>query len=362
MYICQAIALAVFHRCVWVQSLTALASHVTPAKVPADRSPFNRNRTKLSAAMASNTLSSLPPEIVANVMTHLPIPALLALGATSAYFHALQATALTSLQLGIFPSRLDGVLANFSSQTAHDPARSINLRLPSNTFHAKDSIITAQNTRASAVLEQHGDTLRDVELALWDLQASTAKTLTSLRRLRSLAIRLDHPHTSHRSISRKFWHQSPGSTMWNHLYGSRGGASPARPALGGKLQRLTLERAGVTDYQLRRILEENPQLTELRLRKCRTLTCEFFDWLAHSETAKRLEVLHFEQSWEESIDGEVLESIGEMPCLRELSLSGCGWITNAEVEAWSKGRAIDVTLPQRVEKNVVKVDVDPAYK
>ena len=307
------------------------------------------------------SLATLPPELVHAVMTHLPVPELFALGQTNQYMHSVASISLTSLQLGVFPTRLDGVFSNLDAFRTHDATRNLQITLPAEAARTKDMVLHAQDTRPAAVLRQHAGTLRDVELALWDLQANTAKALAQMRRLEALSIRLDHPHTRHRGVDKKHWHVSPGSTVWNELYGppKRSG----RKAVLGGLERLTLERAGVTDYQLCKILAENPRIRELRLRKCRTLTAETFEWLARSEVGRRLEVLCFEESDAEDVDEGILDCIAEMPALRTLSLHGCRNIANAEVELRNKAWGIrDLTLPQRCEGKPVGVEVDPAYK
>jgi hypothetical protein len=59
----------------------------------------------------------------------------------------------------------------------------------------------------------------------------------------------------------------PGSTAWNNFAAMHGKGKSF-----GRLEDLTLERSGITDYQLRQILESNPRLTELKLQKCLSLT------------------------------------------------------------------------------------------
>ena len=321
-------------------------------------------------------LASLPPELLRSIMHHLPIPALFALGQTAHYPRAVQLTTLTTLQLGIFPSRIDSIFSTLDgAATTYDPTRNVQIVLPKADGRTKDAVIREQNARSTKILRQepHQNGLRDVELALWELQRSTAQALTGLRRLRSLAVRCDHPHTQHPRVDRKYWHTAPGSTVWNHFYASPNRQSTkngpqwtttaAEPIL-GNLERLTLERAGISDYQLRKILAENPSIRELRLRRCRTLTAETFEYLARSDVGQRLEVLHFTHSDGEEIDARILEYIGQMPRLRELSLRGCANLTNAEVEArrkeWAGVREVGMPWPE--EGGVVRIEVDPAYK
>ena len=84
----------------------------------------------------------------------------------------------------------------------------------------------------------------------------------------------------------------------------------------GRLQSLSLERAGLTDFQLARIIDSNPSLTELRLRKCFNLTEKLFKILADSKVGQQLEVLHFTKSQSEGIDDRILDCIGRLPKLK----------------------------------------------
>ena len=340
--------------------------------------------------MPGPELATLPPELLHEIMGHLPVPALLALGATAHYLHAVQRVALTTLQLGAFPSRLDSVFSCLDGAATHAPNRYHAILLPKDDCHARDGVIRAQNSRIAEVLKQetHQKTLRDVELALWELDRGTAAAVAQLKQLRSLALRLDHPHTRHPKVDRAFWRQSPGSTVWNELYtpsrrrkpssGSGTSSRSASPAASttsddppapvlGRLESLTLERAGITDYQLRRVLEDNPHLTELRLRRCHTLTAETFAFLASSPAvARRLRVLRFEHSDAPDVDARVLGYLAALPALETLSLRGCLNLTNAEVEAARREQAgawREVVLPRPVEADPkVRIAVDPAYK
>ena len=53
-------------------------------------------------------LSSLPPELLREVLRYLPIRSLLNFGLTSKVNHTLQACSLSILRLGVFHSRLGG--------------------------------------------------------------------------------------------------------------------------------------------------------------------------------------------------------------------------------------------------------------
>lgn len=111
---------------------------------------------------------------------------------------------------------------------------------------------------------------------MWELHDSAASSIAQLKNLKKLSIRLDHPHTRYRGIDRRFWES------YNLA------SKPGKTAL-GRLRSLNLERAGITDYQLAKVLESNPMLTELRLRKRLTLTDNTFKILAESSVGRRME-------------------------------------------------------------------------
>ena len=201
---------------------------------------------------------------------------------------------------------------------------SVQMILPKQEARTKEKVIHNQNLRIRKVVDSYRDSLRDLEIALWELQDSSAKSIAQLKNLRKLSIRLDHPHTRHASVDSQFWEASPGSTVWNML-----ASRPGKARSLGRLQSLSLERAGITDYQLAKLLKSNPQLTELRLRKCFTLTDKTFKVLAESPVAPHLETLHFTKSDTEEIDERILEHIGRLPNLkvRLLYYSACNLLS-----------------------------------
>lgn len=188
---------------------------------------------------------------------------------------------------------------------------SVQLILPRHESRTKAKVICNQNIRTQRVVDTYQQTLRDLEIALWELQEPSANAIAKLQNLKRLSIRLDHPHTRYTGIDPQFWETSPGSTVWN-LFASRPGEASAL----GRLQSLNLERAGITDYQLAKILESNPKITELSLRKCFTLTNKTFKLLAESTVGQQLESLHFTKSVSDKIDEGLLDSIGKLPNLK----------------------------------------------
>ena len=254
---------------------------------------------------------SLPPEILCEILEHLPISSLLAFGQTSHYHHALQQISLRRLRLGVFPTRLDGLLSQMDTLGDDDTTYSVQKVLDKRRSRTKDAILFNQNLTIARILHRYSLPLRDLEISLWDIQQPAAEALAKLKGLRNLSIRLDHPNSRCADLHHSFWCHSPGSTVWNQLYAGKEG-----PPVLGRLTTLNLERAGITDYQMFRILEENPGVTEIRLRKCLTLTDEFFRDLSNSRVGKQLKLLHFTQSDNPRIDERVLQHIAAMPSLQ----------------------------------------------
>lgn len=255
-------------------------------------------------------LSSLPPEILREVLLYLPIPSLLRFGETSKHHRALQQVSLSKLRLGVFPTRLDGLLSLMETVDDVDDTHSVQRILEKRRTRNKDMIMFNQNLVVARILHKYSASLRDLEISLWDLQQPSAEALAKLKGLRRLSIRLDHPTSRCTDMHHSFWCHSPGSTVWNHLYAKTRGM----PVF-GRLTSISLERAGITDYQLLRLLEANPDITEIRLRKCLTLSDEFFRGLSQGKLGKQVRILHFTQCESPRIDGRILKYIEAMTSL-----------------------------------------------
>ena len=258
-----------------------------------------------------SSFTSLPLEIVCDVLQYLPIKDLFSFGLTSKRNHVLQQDSLKTLRLGVFHSKLSGMINMLETSVTTSCLHSVQMVLPQKGSKNKDCVIQMQNKSVQDVLSKYSHTLKDLEIAVWDLQEGTASLLAELPRLQHLSLRLDHPHTRHSSIKQSFWQHAPGSTVWNLLAPKGGHDSASRG-----LQSLSLDRAGITDYQLRAVLKCNPNIKELYLRKCFNLTKGTFKFLASSRSGKQIEVLHFTMVDKEDIDERVLEYIGRMPKLQ----------------------------------------------
>jgi hypothetical protein len=286
------------------------------------------------------TLSTLPAEIILLTLSHLPIASVLSFGLTSHQNHTYTLSAITSLCLAIFPTRVHALIAfleTFGSETGahanaqtfphnHVPvilpspptaipssriwrcprkkssAQSRPITLTTSTANyplSTPQITAAQNNLLSNVLSQYGPALTDLEFLAFDLTSVGALALsTHLPSLRRLALRFDHPHIRHRDIDRLFWDSPhPGATLWNYLGGVEKDARGTRNETKlSKLECLIMERAGITEWQLQQVVERNPRLKELRLKKCNAVGTEFLTWLGCKWAGRaNLEVLWLEK-------------------------------------------------------------------
>ncbi|MCJ1400442.1 hypothetical protein MMC11_003647 [Xylographa trunciseda] len=305
-----------------------------------------------------SSITSLPPEILREVLRHLPIPALLSFGGTSKYHHAIQSISLSKLRLGVFTSRINAMIGLLDTHDDQRKTHNVQIVLSKKDVRSKKMVIRNQNKIIFNVVSKYQHTLRELEVTLWDLQLA-AESIAKARNLLSLSIRLDHPLTRNADIDRSFWKDAPGSTVWNAFYGKEKGTT-----VFGRLESLNLERCGITDYQLQRFLEENPRITQLRLRKCLGLTEDFFRNLAHSMQGKSLRLLHFTQNTAEWVDERVLKHVEGLPSLTSLSLHGChnvdsDIVKKMNAEQW---HIKELITPHSADSPPDVVEVDPLYK
>ncbi|KAI9838560.1 MAG: hypothetical protein M1819_004869 [Sarea resinae] len=299
------------------------------------------------------SLDCLPPEILQEVLSYLPIPSLLSYGQTSKSNHALQFIALRSLHLGVFHTKISSLVSSMTSPRLSVPPP-VCIILPRKDTTFKPDVIHAQNQLVRTVISRYRTPLRELDLAIWELEESTAEALAGMQNLRRLSLRLDHPHIRHRDVTRRDWDVATPSTLWNHFKDCF-----------GRLESLVLERSGITDYQLGQIIRHNPRMRELKLHKCFGLGVEFFEELTRTPVAESLKVFCFTKSDGREIDDRVLEYIGMMPNLTTLSFYGCENIDGKKArklnaEQW---HIPDLTLPRSPDSPPSGlIEVDPEYK
>ena len=161
------------------------------------------------------SISCLPLEIVIEVLHYLPIRSLLCFGTTSNHNRELQLCALSSLRLGAFNSKLSAMVNRMEATANADCLHSVQVVLPERGSKNKECLVHIQNLRIHNVIQKYQNSLMDLEIAMWELQDNTARSLAQLSNLRFLSIRLDHPFTRHPALKQAFWQESPGSTAWN---------------------------------------------------------------------------------------------------------------------------------------------------
>ncbi|KAI9893591.1 MAG: hypothetical protein M1814_006387 [Vezdaea aestivalis] len=334
---------------------------------------------------SSPALTALPAEVVLEILLHLPTTSLLTFSQTSQTAHSLALSALQSLHLGVYHTRIGSVISSISRSTAslttsgtsfagRGASQHIPIILSKREARDKNQIISNQTERLVEIVSRYTSTLRDLEVSAWALEDSLADLIASIKNLRCLSIRLDHPHVRHPRVPKSFWDLSPPSTVWNLLSSGGGILSPswsgkARRCSGqalGRLEAITLERAGITDFQLLRLLERNPGIKEIRLQKCLTLTAGFFEGLAELDLSRRIEVLAFTKNDSADIDDRILEHIGELTSLKALSLHAVSNLDNDTVKKWNDNvwRIPDLTLPHSPDSptGYKDIEVDPEYK
>ena len=312
--------------------------------------------------MDSRTLNTLPPELLTEILGYLPPTALLSFGTTCRENHRLASVNFRTLSLGIFHSRIASMVSSsleeetprcvpsyrrqpkkprmdsWSRESSPEadyvaPASSHphithrhDIVLPRTVTQTRDAVLRAQSNISATIISRYANSLRSLELHVWELSEQTARAIASCTRLKHLSIRMDHVGTRHQGLASGTWDTAMGSSAWNHLATSVSSNSPSaspklnprRPNMSAraksaptvpqnprhnglvvgsglkKLESLRLERSGLTDYQLQSILAQNPNLKHLYLRKCTALTPHLFRWMARTPAVKsRIQTLQF---------------------------------------------------------------------
>ncbi len=134
--------------------------------------------------------------------------------------------------------------------------------------------------------------LQSLTLHMYDIKSTPLTELLATRfpHLRHLHLNFSHPYVHDTCLPAGQW-ESPlllrGSPVWNALAGM--GEKHESNLKLKTLERLTLDRAGITCAQLRRWIKNNPGLRELTLRNCLGADNEFLDWLGGYYSSKSIE-------------------------------------------------------------------------
>ncbi|KAL4802739.1 hypothetical protein BDV18DRAFT_146467 [Aspergillus unguis] len=349
--------------------------------------------------------SRLPPEIALQILSHLSFEDLLSFGATCRLNQEYHIVSLKRLRLGVFEKRRHPKLSllgaewtspeessGFCSEPSAERSYTISIvesqsrstkeysslntcqtssfRQRNPTRHDKprtlEQMVRIQNQILSRVLRRYGKSLRYLEFMAYDitLEGATALGSNCTYTLRHLALRFEHTHIREGMMRPKAWLQpAPANEAWNALIGI------GRFKNSGlyNLETLILERAGITSWQLMRLVKSNPDLTTLKLRTCRGARPDFLYWLGGMENdldeagqedgivpGAKLEVLsleHCHRLLEHPIDEDE-----ERP--DETCDSGFEWVRNlANVKSlsFSQSEHLPSTLIDRANKMIWKI-------
>lgn len=268
----------------------------------------------------ADKLSTLPTELVLIILSHLPLRSLLAFGATCRLNYERHVLSVKSLRLAVFQRRLYSIISFIQAgwvlpgdmltldegPEGADVDCIVSIILPRTSHVSEDSLtyplegkewrirqlmagqerprslaemVRIQNSVFSKVLSRYGGSLCHLELMAYDLnmEGAAALGMNCGASLRHLALRFEHPHVRDGITRPEVWFgPPPASTAWNAL----GGIGTCKQ-FGNvtRLKTLVLERAGITPWQLLRLVKRNPEITTLKLRTCNGAQPEFLYWL-----------------------------------------------------------------------------------
>ncbi|KAL9617868.1 MAG: hypothetical protein Q9160_007356 [Pyrenula sp. 1 TL-2023] len=326
-------------------------------------------------------LSILPPELLLQVLSHLPVASLLSFGLTSHPNHDFHYHALKTLHIAAFPKRIHSLLSFLDSST---PFPSPN-HVATTTKHIPRSsstsptllhsmIIKSQNDILSSVLPRHGRYLQTLAFYAHDILPCTALALAQhAPQLQDLTLSFLHPHARPSTVPRSLIEEpSPPSPLWNAIAGigpcAQSGFSTAQGLR--NLHTLTLVRVSITSFQLLTLISHNDRLRSLRLRKCPGVDDEFLTWLgtkwAHRE---KLHVLELEDCDNVTIlTEEDAAWISGLKNVETLSLASCASVSGPLLTTLNVSlhwNIPDLIPPLNLDSPVLStsgvLEVDPEY-
>lgn len=284
----------------------------------------------------ADQFNRLPVEIIFMILSYVPIPTLLAFGATSKSNHRFHTHCMGKMHLAIFHKQVHAIVAFLGTGMQQDPKYAkgqrasenhrVRVVLPPATRYASPAVcklplrigseysaatkypvtkrtsrksccivssddggfvhsistertVHAQNKAFAEIVSRYGHSLDELEFLAYNINEEGAMAVgTSCgSRLRHLALRFEHPFVKDTSLHYKYWTvPAQGSTAWNSLIG----IGPIKRGLNiVNLESLILERAGITPWQLRMLVKRNKGLRVLKLRTCAAVQPEFVNWL-----------------------------------------------------------------------------------
>ncbi|KAK4937516.1 hypothetical protein LTR10_021887 [Elasticomyces elasticus] len=273
----------------------------------------------MQPSSTSARISELPPELLHQILTYLPISNLLTFARTSKQHYSASTLALQDLQLAVLPKRVHGILAFLNASNfddldhnytfwGHDSLSRNQIIVPSTLpvpshrlkrsrskkppdasrqlltpVQYREELFQLQNALSCSILSTPSlVNLQSLTLHIYNIiSPSLSETIaTRFPKLRHLHLNFNHPYLHDTCLPAQYW-TSPlflkGSPLWNSLAGL-GRENEAKLRL-TRLESLTVERAGITSVQLQRWIGRNLALKELTLRNVMGVDAEFVEWL-----------------------------------------------------------------------------------
>lgn len=325
------------------------------------------------------TLLELPPELLIQILTSLPIKSLLKFSQTSHHARNLAYSNLHTLSLAIFAFRRSSwynkiMLESKSSSCPGPDPHKILIRIPEARDLGYPTLLTFHNKIIVDILTRHACTLRTLDLTLWTLSTPIAKELANLPTLHNLSIRIE----SLQPIARGHMHNQrlQERAAWTQL------CEPSPSPWPSHLQTLSIENAELTTPQLSNLLRQTPRLHTLTLTRCNALTSLPFPTLS-SPLKTSLHSLALRDCSNISLASSSLAAISNMSLqvsrpdagmcytrqaarvdvLQVLDLRGCAGLDGEVLERWNSDvwHIGTLVVPRRGKGEDMIIEVDPAY-
>ncbi|EXJ82561.1 hypothetical protein A1O3_06374 [Capronia epimyces CBS 606.96] len=261
-------------------------------------------------------ISALPPEILHQILTYLSVPTLLIFARTSRQHYSAASRALQTLQIAILPRRIHGLLAFLNSSLLEEtdvlygepdydvptpnqivvscplPVPLIGSKAskpknptepPPTPAQHREQLFRLQDALACSILTTSSLVhLRSLTLHIYTITSPSLPEIlaTCFPDLRHLHLNFSHPYLHDACLPAHYWTSSEylrASPIWDALAGIGDELESSVKLI--NLERLTVERAGITRTQLQKWVERNPRLQSLTLRNVAGVDASFVKWL-----------------------------------------------------------------------------------
>jgi hypothetical protein len=262
----------------------------------------------------THDMLSFPPELILNILSFLPVQALLRFSQTCRFSHSLARSSLHTLSLGIHPTKVSAILSrlsasqyplprtvksylsvsNVSSSTSSRDQKGVQHHnesdlvgeeefKESDPYHVAVVIPDAQSfdyttllsfniALTKSILTRHGGTLRNLNLSLWTLTIPTAKVIAGLSALRALSIRIEEfPRVRALPRNTVAVQRLEQRQAWDFLMANATWAS--------RLTALRVEGGELSTAQLVTLLDRSRWCHELWICKCHLIGQELWKFL-----------------------------------------------------------------------------------